>query len=244
MPTRFPGGINNVTPNTPLENLAFPNPVLTGRVVMAGNDWTDPVATSPTAWTATTVGTGARTFGNTNASYGTINMANSGADNDSIYIQSKWRVAYADDSRRIIYSARLLQSSTTADVIAGVTNTTTTPIGTAGSEPNGTTDGLYFLKVSGETTWRFYVRSGSATVASAIGIGPASASNTLRTYSFEYDPTTRKVKVWIDNTQVAGLTIPVGSFPAADMYSQMGVQNGDGNARTVSVEYLLISQDR
>jgi len=158
-----------------------------------------------------------------------------------LFVQSRGKAALATASnKRILFTCSVAPSSTVTDLIFGITNTTTTPIGAAGSEETGTTDGIYFLRVTTEATWRFYVRSGNATVASATGLGSASSARHI--LSFEYVPTTKKVKVWVDNVQVA--TVDASTFPATDQYLQMGIQNGDGTTRNMSIEYMYVAQER
>jgi len=241
MPTRFPGGITNSRPNTALENLLYPNPFLSGDIILKGDSLSNLALTSPATWTVTTVGTGTRVVTNTNAAYGALTLTNSAADNDSICIQSKFKAAITDSTKRIIFAARPQMNSVNSDVLLGITNTTTTPIGGAGTEETGVTDGIFFLRVTTESTWRFYIRSGNATVASATGLG-SSASGSFRNLHFEYVPTTKRVKVWINDVQVTSLS--ASTFPATDLYAQICVQNGDGNARNMNVEYLLTSQER
>lgn len=242
MPTRFPGGINNATPNTALENLPIPLPMVMGDNFFQGSRWSDAVAGTPITWTATVVGTGTRTYANTTGSFGSLTITNSAADNDSVSLQSKGKAAIAANSgKRIFFTCRYQTNTVNSDVLLGITNSTTTPIGSAGTEYDGTTDGIFFLRPTTGTSWSFYIRSGSTTIASASGLGTA-PSGSFKILSFEYVPTTKLVKVWIDSAQVASLS--ASTFPATDQYIQIALQNGDGNARNMNVDYLYCGQER
>jgi hypothetical protein len=247
MPTRFPGGLNTETPATKLENLSFINPLENSLLLLKGQTWADVTLTSPQTFLSTTVGTGTRAYGGGGAAqvFGTYAATNSAADNDSISVQSRGKVALAAQRNKPIFFSTKVSVNTASlvNVLLGIGNATTTPIGGAGVEETGISDGMFFLKVTGTSVWRFYVRSGSTTVVSNLNLGTLVAG-TFVTLSFEYVPKNSTVKIWVNDTQVSTLTIPVNGFPAVDMAAHFAVENGDAVARALLMEYLMVSQDR
>lgn len=244
MPTRYPGGLTTALPGDALNNLPYPDPTKVSSFwVDQSWEWVDACATTPVGWTVTAVGvTPTRTAPEVAAMFGALTVTNTAADNDSCFIQSKGHVAASDATKRLQYACRVAMSDATeSDVIMGVTATDTTPIGAATSEETGVTDGIFFLKIDGATDWRFYVRSGSTTIASAVSLGTVVAS-TPDALAFDYNPQNKEIKVYVNN--VHKTTVTATTFPAGVQFAQMGIQNGAAVAKTLQVDWVLASQER
>ena len=134
-----------------------------------------------------------------------------------------------------------MSDATQTDVIMGITSTDTTPIGAAASEETGVSDGMFFLKIDGATDWRFYVRSGSTTIASAVSLGTITAA-TPDILAFDYNPQNKEVSIYVNNVKKS--TVTATTFPAGVQYAQIGIQNGDANARNLTVDWVLACQER
>lgn len=244
MPTRFPGGLTTALPTDALNNLAIPDPTkLSYAWVDQSWEWADAALATPAGWTVTAVGvTPTRTAPEVAGLFGALTVTNTAADNDSCFIQSKGHVAASDATKRMQFACRVQMSDATqTDVIMGITATDTTPIGGAGTEETGTTDGMYFLKIDGATDWRFVVRSGSATIGYPLALGTIVAS-TPDVLAFDYNPQNKEVSVYVNN--IKKTTVVVTTFPAGVQFIQMGIQNGDAVARTLQIDWVAFAQER
>lgn len=244
MPTRYPGGLTTALPTDALNNLPYPDPTKVSSFWIDQSwEWADAALATPAGFTVTNVGvTPTRTAVEVASAFGALTITNTAADNDSCFIQSKGHIAVSDATKRLQFACRVAMSDATqSDVIMGITSTDTTPIGAAASEETGVSDGIFFLKIDGATDWRFYVRSGSATIGSATGLGTVTAA-TNDVLAFDYNPQNKEISVYVNNVKKA--TVTASTFPAGVQYLQMGIQNGDAVARNMTIDWVLAAQER
>lgn len=244
MPTRYPGGLTTALPTDPLNNLPYPDPTKVSSFwVDQSWEWADAALATPAGYTVTAVGvTPTRTAVEVANMFGALTITNTAADNDSCFVQTKGHVVASDATRRLQYACRVSMSDATqTDVIMGITATDTTPIGGAGTEEQGVTDGMYFLKIDGATDWRFVIRSGSATIVYSLALGTIVA-NTPDALAFDYTPANKEVAIYMNG--VKKTSVIATTFPAGAQFAQIGIQNGDAVARSLSVDWVLASQER
>lgn len=242
--TRFPGGLTTAYPSDALNNLPVPDPSKNSYYFVDQSwEWADAALATPAGYTVTAVGvTPTRTAPEVANMFGALTITNTAADNDSCFIQSKGHVAVNDSGKKLQFACRVaLSNATQCDVIMGLTSTDTTPVGGVATEEQGVSDGIFFLKIDDATDWRFVVRSGSVTIGYPLALGTAVAA-TPDVLAFDYNPTNREVSAYVNN--VKKTTVVVTTFPAAVLYLQMGIQNGDAVARTLQIDWVAGAQER
>lgn len=232
-PVRFPFGVTNVAPETPFAQLGLPSPLSYHTYF---NDFDSYVVTS--IWTETK--TGAGTVAETDGDGGILLITNAAADNDNVFVQKIGESFLPTSGKKLFFEARFTVSDATqSDWVFGLQVTDTTPL--------DVTDGIYFQKDDGDTNIDFYVSKDATTGRlTSTAVTTASAAATYMRLSFYFDGK-RYIKVWKDGVQVANvdLTATLTTYlPDTELTVSFGIQNGEAVAKTMSVDYVFVAQER
>ncbi len=240
-PTRFPGGVTNVTKSNPLGQYCCPDPT-------KWHTYFDDFDTFAVAdWVITTVeaGAGAATEALTDANGGVLLITNDNADDDSDFFQKVGESFLLAAGKRCIFKARFAVSDATqSDWIMGLQITDTTPLAAGG---DGVTDGIFFQKDDGDTNIDFYVQkdtNGGQLTNTAITT--AAAGGTFMSLAFYFDGR-RYVECYKDDVLVytADLTETLTTYlPDTELTVSFGIQNGEAVAKTMSVDYIFAALER
>lgn len=188
-------------------------------------------ADAPLGWTVTLVEAGASesTITKPDGSGGTLLLTTDTADDDGINMQLAGE-SFGFASGQVTYFGIRLQASTDSliDVLAGLAITDTTLIA---SSP---TDGIWFDKLAGATSWTFRVRkAGVETATASVGTLVAATWTTLEFY---YDGSTT-LTAYIDGTSVA--TPVLTNLPTTELLTpSVCVRAGSAASRTLSVDWI------
>lgn len=240
-PTRFPGGVTNVTKANPLGQYGMPDPTTWHTYF---NDF-DTFAVGD--WVITTVeaGAGAATEALTDVDGGVLLITNDAADDDSDFFQKVGESFLPASGKKMFFKARFAVSDATqCDWVMGLQITDTTPIAAAG---DGVTDGIFFQKDDGDTNIDFYVQkdtNGGQLTSTAVTT--AAAAGVYMSLAFYFDGR-RYVHVYKDDVQVytADLTETLTTYlPDTELTISFGIQNGEAVAKTMSVDYILAAKER
>jgi hypothetical protein len=118
------------------------------------------------------------------------------------------------------------------DVMIGLYVTDTDPIG-------GVTDGVYFRSVDGAATMSLVVEKNSTETTTTAG---TLANDTWVTAGFYYDGAS-KIDIYWNDVRVASSAVT--NLPDdEELAVSFGIQNGEGSAGVLSLDYLLISKQR
>lgn len=214
----------------------------------------DMTAAAPLNWTVTKVGTG--TLGVGSEDGGSVLLTNSAADNDAISAQIKNPSFVLNAGKRSWFGARFkISDITQSDFLIGLTGLDTTPIGGAGTEDAGVAEGVFFLKIDGDTQLRFIARKGSATVASKLSGIAVPVAATYMSLGWEYNGVD-EFRIFTNDIaqasgsdrrfiQVATVAAPFASgIPSLVIGPNLSIQNGEAVAKTASIDWIFAAQER
>lgn len=237
-PARFPFGVTNVAKTDAFGMMGQLSP-LTYHTYF--NDFDHYVAGD---WTITRVGT-TPTEALTDVDGGGLLLTISAADNDSDFLQKKGESFLLASGKKMFFAARFkVSDATESDWIIGLQITDTTPLAAAG---DGATDGIFFQKDDGDTNIDFYVQKDATTgQLTSTAVTTAAAADTFMTLSFYFDGA-RYVEVFKDGAEVAqvDLTTTLATYlPDTELTVSFGLQNGEAVAKTMTLDYIFVAQER
>jgi hypothetical protein len=102
------------------------------------------------------------------------------------------------------------------------------------------TDGLFFLKLDGSTTMNFLVEKDNTNTSTAAGV---MANDTFVTAGFFYDPQDRRFHIYWNDVEVAS-SVSTNAVDDEDITISLALQNGDANARTLTIDYVACWLER
>lgn len=232
-PVRFPSGISTQAPYRNLADAGFPDPF---KYQVYANDFqtlnatdftvTD-VGINTTALTAEDGGVALTTTsaGATDASYHQLTAAS------FVFTPTSSNVF----GKRAFFRARLkISDATNTAIHAGLIVTSATP--------QAPTDGLYFLKAAGATT--FILRSTVASVSTDLAItGFNFANATYIDFGFSYDGT--NVRAFVNDTVNKGVVAAFAPvLTTALLTPSWGIKNGAAAIKTLSTDFILAATER
>jgi len=219
-PARFPAGVTNAAPNALFGMLPFPAP---NRVHTYWNDFDTYVAGD---WTVTETQAGA-TQALTDGDGGLLLLTNTTADNDLVALQKVGESFRFASGKPLWFAARFkVSEATQSDFVVGLQITDTTPL--------AVTDGVYFRKDDGDTDIDFVViKDSTATTATAVSTVTA---DTFVELGFYYDGIS-SIAYFVDGVQ-KGTSATTNLPDDEDLTISFAIQNGDANARTMTVDYI------
>lgn len=225
--TRFPNGVTNRDVGDIFNSLKCNDPT---RYHTYFDDFDYFNAAS---WTVTETQAGA-TQALTDGDGGLLALVNSAADDDLNAIQKVGESFKFESGKKLFYRIRCkVSDATQSDVVVGLLITDTTPL--------DVTDGVYFIKSDGAATLTFAAEKNNVAV-SAAAIATM-VSDTFIELAFFYDGDSRIY--YGSNGTVLGYITPAASFPDdEELTVSLAVQNGDGNARTLTIDYVFAAKER
>lgn len=226
-PTRFPGGVTNVTKASTAGNYGLPDPSSWHTYF---NDF-DTYAAGE--WTVTETGDGTQAL--TDADGGVLLITNAAADDNAVFMQKVGESFLMESGKPAVFKARFkVSDATQSDLVIGLQITDTTPL--------DATDGIYFIKADGSTTLTAVCRK-NATTGSTSMTAATLASDTYVVVGWYYDGKS-SVTVFVNDAAVGSLDGTSTYLPDTELTVSFGVQNGEAVAKTMSVDYILAAKKR
>lgn len=186
-------------------------------------------------WTITTTedGTGSATEAISDATNGELLLTNAAGDDDLDFLQWASECWKFDSSKRLYFKARMKVSDVDAtDFIMGLQVTDTSPLAVS--------DGIYFQSDDGDANLDFHIAASStATDRTAIA---TLADDTYVVLEFYYDGNGTGIHVAVDGSIVT--SVPLTNAPSTELTISFGVQNGAAAAKTKTIDYILVAQER
>ena len=182
-------------------------------------------------WTVTVVGTGTASLAAGNG--GVLDLTNSAADNDAVFLQKPGLTVRLDDGKPLWFDCRFkVNDATQSDFVFGLQVTDTTPLDVGW--------GVFFLKSDGANTADFYVeKSAVATITPAVA---TIEDDTFTRLGFYYNG--------VDNIDIFQDGQLVGQSSVANLPDDVsigisfGIQNGEAVAKTMDIDYFEIQRQR
>lgn len=235
-PTFFPNGVSTVSQRGAFAGI----PVLDGSYDLAFIDADDSynlldiISGAPVHNVVTIVGTGAATLVG-----GKLTLTNSAADNDSIQVQrtpAAVDMTALSDPVKIAFSAKLeVSDATQSDILVGVASVDTTALGGAGTEQEGVSDGVFFVKADGTTNILAYVRAGGSTIFTSDVLGTLEDGVPVD-LGFVYDGVD-SLAFYVNGSgaDIFEATTPVSEIPQGAMTSTVALRNGEAAAKSLTL---------
>ena len=237
-PVRFPFGVTNAAPATPLANYGLPDPAKWHTFF---DDFDHYVVT--TRWTETKVGAG--TVAVTDADGGVLLVTNAAADNDSVFLQKIGESFLPTSGKRLIGRIRFkISDAAESECYFGLMVTDTDPLSSAAGD--GVTDGIFFMKEDGSANVGFYVQKDATTGQLTSAAVTTLTSDTYTELAFAFDGK-RYVTLWKDGAQLAtvDLTATLATYlPDTELTVSFGLKNGEAVAKTMSIDHIFVAQER
>ena len=229
-PTRFTSGVGTAKKNTHTGFYGMPDPT---KWITYFNDFTEYVSGD---WTITTTeaGSGAATEALSSTSAGGLLLVtNDDADNDLDFFNLKTEAFKFVAGKKTFFKSRFkVSDATQSDFVMGLQITDTTILAVS--------DGVYFMKDDGDASLDFHVeKDGSDTTASAI----ATVSDaTMLVAGFYYDGKSA-IEYYVDDVKL-GTSVTTNLPDDEELAVSFGIQNGAAAAKTMTVDYIFVSQER
>jgi hypothetical protein len=225
MTTRYDNGVTNSGNTVAMGNLTVLDYT---KVHQYKNDFDNYVAGD---WTITEVGSGSRAL--TDADGGVLLITNGSVDNNSNFFNKVGESFLFASGKKLWFKSRFkVSDATQSDFVMGLQITDTTPL--------DVTDGVFFRKDDGDANIDFVVeKNNTATTATAIA---TAADDTYVELSFYYDGVS-EIQDFVDDA-LAGRSVVTNLPDDEIMTISFGIQNGEGVAKTMSVDYILVIKER
>lgn len=228
-PTRFTNGIGTATVTSTNGDYGMPDPT---KWITYFNDFNEYVAGD---WTITTTeaGSGAATEALTDVQGGGLLVTNDDADNDADFFNLKGESFKFVAGKKTFFKARFkVSDATQSDFVMGLQITDTTPLAVS--------DGVFWLKDDGDASLDFHVeKDGSDTTASAVA---TVSDDTFLIAGFYYDGKSA-IKYYVDDVH-KGTSVTTNLPDDEELTVSFGIQNGAAAAKTMTVDYIFVSQER
>ena len=160
-------------------------------------------------------------------------VTNDDADNDADFFNLKGESFKFVAGKKTFFKARFkVSDATQSDFVVGLQITDTTPLAVS--------DGVYFMKDDGDASLDLHVeKNGSDTTASAIS---TVADDTFLIAGFYYDGKSA-IKYYVDDVHL-GTSVTTNLPDDEELTVSFGIQNGAAAAKTMTVDYMFVSQER
>lgn len=230
--TRFPNGYTNVAVDTLAASLKKSFPLLYQDFL---DDFADYV---PTAWTVTETQAGA-TQANAAGAGGLLLLTNSAADDDVNQIQKPAGSFLPVAGKKTFMRCKFqLSDATNSDFCIGFATVSADATVLANS-----LDGMFFLKADDAATVTLYFRQDNTTGSANSGAIATLANATDITLGAYFDGIDR-VYYEVNGTITGVFTVTSGQIPNAVGAPVISLKNGAAAAKTATIDYLWIAQER
>ena len=229
-PTRFPSGIATGAKKGNTASYPMPDPT---KWITYFNDFNEYVAGD---WTITTTEAGSgdatEALSSTSAG-GLLLITNDDADNDADFLNLKVENFKFASGKRTFFKSRFkVSDATQSDFVMGLQITDTTPLVVS--------DGVYFMKDEGDASLDFHVeKDASDTTASAIS---TVSDDTFLIAGFFYDGKSA-IEYYVDDVKL-GTSVTTNLPDDEELTVSFGIMNGAAAAKTMTVDYIFVSQER
>lgn len=225
--TRLPGGIVNVAESSLFADYRQPDPKLYHQYF---NDFDTYVAAD---WVVTA--TGAATEALAAGNGGWLLLTNSAANNDLVALQKTPSSFTLDTTKPSWFEASFkVSDATKSALVMGLQVIDTTPL--------DVTDGIYFLKSAASTSVAIISRKDATTGSTTATAIATMADDTFIKLGWYYDGAGKLI--YSVNGVIGGSLDITNFFPDTAVTVSFALQNGEAVAKTMTLDFLVASQER
>lgn len=227
-PTRFTSGIAT-TKNGAMAQMGLPDPT---KFKTYFNDFLTIKDFNSTDWTTTEVGNGTQVL--TDSDGGELVMTNAAADNDSSTTYPSTEFVQLAANKKMAFKARFkVSDATQSDVFIGLSTKDTTPI--------GGNDQLAFVKLDGTTELTLRMEKDNTATETATGINLA--DDTYIIVEMLYDGKSA-VEVFANGAKITTIARDDNFVDDEPLTVAMAIINGEAVSKVMTVDYILVVQER
>jgi hypothetical protein len=227
--TRFPVGVNNSPVGSIFNNFRMPDPSQYHEYFEDFDYYT------AANWTVTET-QGAATQALANGDGGVMLLTNSAADNDVNQIQKVGESFLFEAGKELYFRSRFkISNATQSDAVVGIQVTNVDASGAV-------TDGLYFFKADDATSLSVFLRK-NTTTGSTTAVVTTMADDTFIVVEAYYDGVDR-LYYGFNGTIVGYLDASATFLPDTTLAPVAEIKNGDGNARSMTLDYIFVAKAR
>jgi len=227
-------GVSTAAKGSALWNFPAQDPT---KVYQYFNDFNEYAAGD---WTVTSIGTGAQALV-ADEPFGALGLVPSAADNDGEQAQLVGETITMTSGKKTWFKARFkISDATQSDFAIGLIVLDTTILGAV--DGAGATDGVFFSKEDGDTNLDFQCQK-NATTGQTRAAAIATVSTSYLTVGFEYDGA-GYIKYFVNDVQKGTLAASSSYLPDTPITVSFAVLNGEGAAKTLTVDYVFVGQER
>lgn len=228
-PARFPSGVSTARATTPMGQFGMPDPTAWHVYFEDFNAYT------AGDWVVTETQAGA-TQALTAGDGGLLLLTNSAADDDLNALQSAVGSFLMEAGKRAVFKARFkISDATQSDFVMGLQIIDTTPLAVS--------DGIWFQKDDGDAQLDVYCgKSSGAGTTSATNIATV-ADDTYLTVGWYYDGKA-SLAYYVNDVQRGTLDASSTYLPDATLALSFAVQNGEGVAKIMTVDFVMAAKER
>lgn len=226
--TRHPEGVStSATTESMFSQFAYPDPT---KYFQYFNDFATYVAGD---WTVTETNSSA-TQALTDGAMGLLLITNTATENDLVSMQKLPEDVKLVSGKQTFFECRFkLGDATQSDILFGLAVTNTDPFG---SPP---ADGIWFQKLDGSTSVDLKsLKDSSGTTVSAV---TTLSNDTFVQLGFWFDGA--DLHIYVDQEKVSK-TAAITYCDDEELRLTMSMQTGSAGAKTMTVDYLLVAQER
>jgi len=227
--TRFPYGLTNVGETNLFADMVQPDPTLFHEY------WNDFDTYAAGDWTVTETQAGA-TQALTAGDGGLLLLTNSAADDDLVALQKNPAAFTFTAGKKTFFRCRFkVSDATQSDVVIGLQIVDATPLDVS--------DGIYFLKADGSTSFSFICRKNATTGSTSASNVATLADDTFIELGFYYDGES-KVAYEVNGSVIGSLDASSAYLPDTTCTVSFALQNGEAAAKTMTVDYIYAAKER
>lgn len=227
--TRFPNGVTNAAENSIFADLITTDPT---KLHVYFNDFDTYTAGD---WVVTETDAGA-TQALTAGDGGWLLVTNTAADDDLVALQKTPAAFSLTAGKKAFFKTRFkVSDATQSDVAIGLQVVDTTPL--------DVTDGIYFLKADGSTSISVICRKNATTGSTSASAIATLVADTFIELAWYYDGVS-KVQYAVDGTVKGALDGSSTYLPDTICTPSFAIQNGEGVAKTMTMDYIYMAVER
>lgn len=227
--TRFPYGLTNVGETNLFADMVQPDSTLFHEY------WNDFDTYAAGDWTVTETQAGA-TQALTAGDGGLLLLTNSAADDDLVALQKSPAAFTFTAGKKTFFRCRFkVSDATQSDVVIGLQVVDATPLDVS--------DGIYFLKADGSTSFSFICRKNATTGSTSASNVATLADDTFIELGFYYDGES-KVAYEVNGSVIGSLDASSSYLPDTTCTVSFALQNGEAVAKTMTVDYIYAAKER
>ena len=233
-PSRFTAGVSTAAKNSTLYNMPAQDPT---KVHTYFNDF---VTYAAGDFTITETGTGSRALAAGNG--GLLLITNAAADNDNNQFQVVKEHVTLAAGKKAWFKARFkVSDATQSDVCIGLCSLDTDVFSSA--DGDGVTDGIFFWKDDGDVAIDFQCQLDATTGQVRATNVATLVDDTFIVVGWEYDGVSA-VKYFINDVHVGTIAATATNLPNANLTTTFAIKNGEGAAKTMTVDYVFSAIER